>query len=89
MNTAWYREEAPEPMTLRGSKKIIYDALTDLLTDGERPPSVTALSCITGYHESTVKRTLRSLRDVGLILYHQPRQGCRANYAILRHPEEA
>lgn len=75
-------------MTLKGSKKIIYDALDSLLTGGH-DPSITALSAFTGYHESTVKRALCGLRDNGLIRYHQDRRGQRANYAILRPLEEA
>lgn len=78
----WYRRECPMPNYLKGSQKIIYDALGELLA-ANRAPSVTALALCTGYSEPTVVRALQALRRDELIYYYQERPGQRATYAIL------
>lgn len=70
------------PFFLKGSQKIIYDALEEMLNNNKQP-SVTALAMRTGYSEPTVIRALHALRDQRIIYYHQERPGQRAAYAIL------
>lgn len=67
---------------LKGSQYIVFEKLRELL-NADRQPSVTLLSQMTHYHETTVKRTLADLRDLGLIDYHQERPGVHATYEIL------
>jgi len=71
---------------LKGSEKIVFDTLKELLEEGH-PCSIGWISCLTTYHECTVKRALQSMRRKGLIDYHQDRPGQNATYKILREPE--
>lgn len=67
---------------LKGSQKIVYDALRDLLQDGKQP-SINALSHITHYHPRTVKRSISALKELGLVSCYQERPGVAADYRIL------
>ena len=78
----WYKREFIMPFLLKGSQKIIYDALKEMLAANNQP-SITALTMKTSYSEPTVIRALHALREQGLIAYHQANPGQRANYAIL------
>jgi DNA-binding transcriptional regulator YhcF (GntR family) len=85
MNVGWYREE-PNKMIVKGSCKIVFDALQEILIAGN-PPSISALANRTGYHENTVRRALRSLDETGLIRYRHTRPGMRSEYKILQSPD--
>ena len=85
MNVGWYREE-PNKMVIKGSCRIIFDALK-LILDGGNAPSISALANRTGYHENTVRRALRALDTNGLICYRHSRPGMRSEYRILQSPE--
>lgn len=70
------------PYTLTGAPRIVKQELENLLKMGFSP-SVAMLARQTGYNESTVRRALIKLHELGLIRYQCYRNGCRAHYEVL------
>lgn len=70
------------PYTLTGAPRIVKQELEAILAAGFTP-SISLLARQTGYNESTVRRALVRLHELGLIRYQCYRNGCRARYEVL------
>ena len=63
---------------LKGSHRIVLDAVDKMLSEGDRV-SVRRVADRVPYSEVTVLRALRALRCLGYLSMEQPRSGCRAD----------
>jgi len=67
---------------MKGANRIVYDELCQMLQLNQQP-SVMRLADRTGYHETTVWRTLQRLQRWGLVRVEHLRNGQRAMYEVL------
>jgi DNA-binding IclR family transcriptional regulator len=66
---------------LKGSQRIIYEALDALLQDGVQV-SQSVIARQTGYHRRTVARVLHDLVNLDMIAMQPTRPGCRWQYEV-------
>jgi DNA-binding IclR family transcriptional regulator len=66
---------------LKGSQRIIYEAL-DALLQGGAQVSQSVIARTTGYHKRTVARVLHDLATLDMIAMQPTRPGCRCLYEV-------
>ena len=83
MSRTWWRNEpitGTEP--LKGSTRIIYEELMDMVLKKQQA-SVMALAERTAYSSVTVCNALQKLKAMGMIRMYQKKRGCAARYEIV------